>query len=132
MANVTIKVDSSEVTKALDELSSKDTRSALQKAVKKAGTFLAAKAKAEAPKKPRKFRGMTKARNARRDKPGSVVSTRHRLSPIFQQGTKDRFTRSGAFRGKIQANPFIARTADRWGDAALDVAERELDHQLDL
>lgn len=75
---------------------------------------------------------MTRARAARRDKPGSVVSTRHRLSPIFQKGTVDRFTKSGAYRGRIQANPFIARTADQWGDEAHDVAVREIAKTLDL
>lgn len=132
MASVTIKVDSREVTQALDELSSKDTKGALQKATKKAGNFLAGKARAEAPKKPRKLRSSVRARNAKRDKPGAVVSGRHRLSPIIQHGTKDRFTKAGAFRGRITANPFISRTADRYDDEALRIAEDELEKQLDL
>lgn len=128
----TIRVDSKEVTEALDDLGSRDTSKTLQKALKKSGNFLAAKARAEAPRKPRKLRSSVRARNAKRDKPGVVVSARHRLSPIVQHGTKDRFTKSGAFRGRITANPFISRTADRYDDAALDIAEQELSKQLDL
>lgn len=127
---LTITVDAAEVTEALDELTGRESKAALQKATKKAGNFLAGKARPNAPKRPRKMRSATRARNAKRDKPGTVVSTRHRLSPIFQNGTVDRFTRSGAFRGRIEANPFIARTADQYGDAALDIAERELADQL--
>lgn len=127
-----VRIDSREVTEALDELSARDTKGALQKAVKKAGNFLAGKARPEAPPRPRKLRSSTRARNARRDKPGTVVSARHRLSPIFQNGTKDRFTKSGAFRGRITANPFISRTADRYDDEALRVAESELGKQLEL
>jgi hypothetical protein len=127
-----LKVDSKEVTEALDELTAKDTKGALQKAVKKAGNFLAGKARAEAPPHPRKLKRSVRARNAKRDKPGAVVSGRHRLSPIVQGGTKDRFTKSGAFRGRITANPFIARTADRYDDEALRIAEDELERQLEL
>ena len=131
-ANISISVDTDEVIAALDDLSSKDTKGALQKAVKKAGNYLAGKARPEAPRRPRKMRSNTRARNAKRDKPGAVVSTRHRLSPIFQHGTVPRFTKSGAFRGSIEANPFISRTADKYQDEALRVAERELESQLEL
>jgi hypothetical protein len=127
-----IRVDSSEVTEALDDLSSRDTSNALKKATKKAGNFLAGKARAEAPPKPRRLKPTVRARNARRDRPGSVVSARHRLNPIVQGGTKDRYTRAGAFRGRIRPNPFIERTADRWDDEALRIAEAELEAVLDL
>ena len=127
-----IKVDSSEVTEALDELGSRDTSKALQTAVKKAGNFVAGKARPEAPIKPRRYRSTIRARNAKRDKPGVVVSARHRLNPIIQGGTKDRFTRAGAYRGRIRPNPFMTRVADRYGDATLDVAEKELGNALDL
>lgn len=132
VAQISIRVDSSEVTEAFDELTSKESNSALQRATKKAGNYLAGKARSEAPPKPRRLRRTLRARNAKRDKPGTVVSAKHRLNPIVQQGTKDRFTRSGAFRGRTEANPFMARTADRYDRQALDIAEEELGDQLDL
>jgi hypothetical protein len=132
MADVSVKVDSKAVTEALDNLDPKATKSALQKGLKKSGNFLAGKARPEAPRRPKKLRSSTRARNAKRDKPGVVVSAKHRLNPIVQGGTKDRFTRSGAFRGRIQANPFISRTADRYDEEALRIAETELGKALDL
>ena len=129
---VNIRVNSDEVLDALDALEPKDSNKKMKAALKKAGNYLAGKARPEAPPKPRRMRTMTRARNAKRDRPGSVVSTRHALSPIFQQGTVNRFTKSGAFRGRIEANPFIARTADQHGDEALDVAVREIAEALEL
>ena len=131
-SGASIKVDAHEVTEALDELTGRESKAALQKAVKKAGNFLAQRARPNAPKHPRKMRNMTRARAAKRDKPGAVVSTRHRLSPIVQQGTVNRFTKSGAFRGRVEANPFIARTADQYDDQALGIAEKELASQLKI
>ena len=127
-----IRVDSAEVIEALDELDSRDTNKALQKAVKKAGNFVAGKARPEAPTRPRRYRSTIRARNAKRDKPGVVVSARHRLNVIIQGGTKDRYTKAGAYRGRIKANPFMTRVGDRYGDATLDVAERALSDELDL
>src|SRR5688500_4016606 len=132
VASIQVRVDSAEVTEALDDLTDRESRGALQKATKKAGNFLAGKARPEAPAHPRKLKRSVRARNAKRDKPGTVVSGRHRLSPIVQGGTKDRFTKSGGFRGRITANPFISRTADRYDDQALRIAEDELEKQLDL
>ena len=132
MADVRVEVDASEVIQALDDLADRDAKRTMQKATKQAGNFLAGKARPDAPRRPRKMRSSTRARAAKRDKPGSVVSARHRLSPIFQHGTRDRFTKSGAYRGRITANPFISRTADRYGDEALDVAEQEIAKALEL
>lgn len=130
--SLVIRVDSHEVTEALDELTSRDTSKALQKAVKKAGNFVAGKARAEAPLRPRRYKSTIRARNAKRDRPGVVVSAKHRLNPIIQGGTKDRYTKSGAYRGRIRPNPFMTRTADRYERATLDVAEKELGNVLDL
>ncbi len=127
-----IRVDSKEVTQALDDLSGRDTSKTLQKAMKKSGNFLAGKGRAEAPSKPRRYKSTIRARNAKRDKPGVVVSARHRLNVIIQGGTRDRYTKAGAYRGRIKPNPFMTRTADRHGDAALDIAERALSDELDL
>lgn len=127
-----IRVDSKEVTKALDDLSGRDTSKTLTKALKKGGNFLAGKGRAEAPKRPRRYKSTIRARNAKRDKPGVVVSARHRLNVIIQGGTRDRYTKAGAYRGRIKPNPFMTRTADRHGDGALDIAERALSDELDL
>ncbi len=128
----TVKVDSSEVTAALDELDAKGTKQALQKATKKGATFLAQKARPEAPRKTGKLRKSVTARAAKRDKPGSFVTARAPHRHLVQQGTAARFNKSGAYRGRMTANPFIARTADRHGNAALDIAERALSDELDL
>lgn len=127
-----IKVDAHEVVDALEKIDPRDAKRTMQKAMKQAGNFLAGKARAESPPHPRKMRSKTRARNARRDKPGIVVSARHPLSPIVQYGTVERFTKSGAFRGRIEANPFITRTADQWSDEAVRIAEDELEKALDL
>jgi hypothetical protein len=132
VAGISISVDSREVVEALDKLSSRDTSKSLQRALKKGGNFLAGRTRAEAPGKPRRYKSKIRARNAKRDKPGVVVSAKHRLNVIIQGGTRDRYTRSGAYRGRIKANPFVTRTADRYGDEALDIAERAISDELDL
>lgn len=132
--SVSIKVDDREVMEALDALADRDAKRALQKATKKAGTFLARKARPEVPLgKTRKLRKSITTRAAKRDKPGSYVTARAPHRHLVQLGTKDRFTKgSGAFRGRMTANPFIARTADRHGEEALDIAERAIGDALDL
>ena len=129
---MTVKVDAHEVIDALEDLEPRAAHKTVERALKKVGNFLAGKARAAAPSRPRKMKSKTRARNAKRDKPGSVVSARHALSPIVQHGTRDRFTRSGAFRGRIEANPFITRTADEWGDEALDKVDDEIAKALEL
>ena len=132
--SLSIKVDSAEVTAALDELGGPDSKRALQKATKKAGTFLAQRARPNAPKgKTGRLRKSVTSRAAKRDKPGSYVTARAPHRHLVQLGTADRFTKgSHAFRGRMTANPFIARTADQYGDQALNIAEAELSRQLDL
>jgi len=132
VAKLSITVDSREVIEALDRLAVRDTNKTLLAGLKKGGNFLAGKGRGEAPAKPRKLKRTVRARNAKRDKPGEVVSARHRLNVIVQHGTRDRYTRAGAYRGRIKPNPFITRTADRYGDQALDIAERAIGDELDL
>ena len=128
----TISVDTGEVIRALDKLDPKGSKSAVQKGLKKAGNFLAGKGRAEAPSKPRRLKRTIRARSAKRDRPGVVVTARHNLNPIVQGGTRDRYTRSGAFRGRIEPNPFMKRVADRHDDEALRIAGNELENQLGL
>jgi hypothetical protein len=127
-----VRIDDKEVLDALDDLSGRESSKALQTAVKKGGNYIAGKARPEAPLRPRRYRSTIRARAAKRDKPGVVVSAKHWLNVIIQGGTKDRYTRAGAYRGRIRPNPFMTRVADRHGNAALDQAERALDDALKL
>ena len=129
---LSISVDTGEVIRALDKLDPKASKSAVQKGLKKAGNFLAGKGRSEAPARPRKLKRSIRARNAKRDRPGVVVTARHPLNPIVQGGTRDRYTNSGAFRGRIEPNPFMKRVADRYDDEALRIAGDELENQLGL
>lgn len=131
--SLNIKVDDRAVIQALDDLADRDAKRGLQKATKKAATFLAQRARPKAPRRTGKLRKSVTARANRRDKPGSYVTARAPHRHLVQLGTRDRFTRgSGAFRGRMTAQPFIAQTADQYGDEALTVAERELSRLLDL
>jgi hypothetical protein len=132
MGDIVVKVDDREVMKALDKLDVKDANQTLIRGLKKAGNYLAGKARTEAPAHPRKLRSKLRARKARRDRPGIVVSAKHKLNPIIQEGTVQRHTKSGANRGRIKPNPFITRTADKYGDHAMDIAEDAIGKALDL
>ena len=130
--SVTVRINDDEVLDALDRLDPRGSKRALQKATKKAGTFLARKARPEAPRKSGRLRKSVTTRAAKRDKPGSYVTARAPHRHLVQLGTRDRFNKSGAFRGRMPANPFIARTADNWGDQALDEARDDIVKALEL
>ena len=135
MSNVEIRVDSREVTEALDRLDGRESAKALKAAVRKAGQFLKPKVKAEAPKASgmlRKKVGSRVKKSRRHDGWYAAVRSFAPHHHLVVAGTKDRFTKSGAFRGRMPTNGYVDRTADRWENAALDVAERELANQLDL
>ena len=141
MSDVEIRVDSREVTEALDKLDGRQSGDAMKKAIRKGVQFLKPKMKSEAPKA-RKSKNPGHLRKkvgyrVRKSKRyagayyGAVRSfARHHH--LVVSGTNDRFTKSGAFRGRMPTNAYVDRTADRWENAALDVAERELANQLDL
>jgi hypothetical protein len=131
-----IRVDTREVTEALDKLDNRESSKALKGAIRKAGQFLKPKVKAEAPKGPtgnlRKKVG-SRVRKSRRHN-GFYAAVRS-FAPhhhLVVQGTNDRFTKAGAFRGRMPQNAYVDRAADMWEDAALDIAEDELARQLDL
>lgn len=136
MSDVEIRVDSRQVTEALDRLDGRESAKALKAAVRKAGQFLKPKVKAEAPKGPtgnlRKKVGSRVKKSRRHDGFYAAVRSFAPHHHLVVAGTKDRFTRSGAFRGQMPANGYVDRVADQWENAALDVAERELANQLDL
>jgi HK97 gp10 family phage protein len=136
VSDIEIRVDADEVTRALDNLDSKQSANAIKAAVRKAGQFLKPKVKAEAPKGPtgnlRKKVGSRVKRSRQRDGYYAAVRSFARHHHLVVQGTGDRFTKSGAFRGRMPANPYIDRAADAWENQAIDVAEQELARQLDL
>lgn len=128
-----IRVDAEEVTKALDALDSKQSAKALKAAVRKAGNFLKPKVKAEAPKRTGKLQKSVRAKTKKtRDGFSSIVAPFAPHRHLVIQGTNERFNRAGAFRGRMTANPFVDRAADRYENEAIRIAERELADQLDL
>lgn len=131
-----IRIDADEVTKALDKLDGPESKKALKAAVRKAGQFLKPKVKAAAPVGPtgnlRRKVGARVKQTRQRDGFYSVVTSFARHRHLVIQGTQDRYTSSGAFRGRMTPNPFVDRVADTWEDAAVRVAEQELAAQLDL
>lgn len=131
-----IRVDTREVTEALDKLDSKESGKALKGAIRKAGQFLKPKVKAEAPKGPtgnlRRRVGSRVRKSRRHNGFYAAVRSFARHHHLVVAGTNDRFTKSGAFRGRMPPNAYVDRAADKWEDAALDIAEQELAAQLDL
>lgn len=130
-----IRVDTDEVTKALDQLDGPESKKAIKAAVRKAGMFLKPKVKSAAPVKTGLLKRKVGARvkpNRGRDGYYSVVTSFARHRHLVIGGTADRYTRSGAFRGRGTPNPFIERVADSHEDQALRIAEEELARQLDL
>jgi HK97 gp10 family phage protein len=134
---VEIRVDAKEVTEALDKLDSRESASALKKAVTAVAKFLKPKVKAEAPKgKTGKLRKGVKYRvkKSRRNS-GEYYAAIRSFAPhhhLVVAGTKDRYTASAAYRGRMPANPYVDRTVDRYEQQALDIAEAELSRQLGL
>ena len=130
-----VRIDAREVTEALDKLDSKGSAKALKAAVRKGGQFLKGKMKPEAPKASGMLRKKVGSRVKKsRGRDGFYAAVRS-FAPhhhLVVAGTRDRFTKSGAFRGRMPANSYVDRTADQWENAAIEAAERELAAQLDL
>lgn len=130
-----IKVDADEVTRALDNLDKRGSAKALKAAVRAGGKFLKPKVKAEAPKGATKNLSKKVGSRVKKGRSGdyfAAVRSFARHHHLVVQGTGARFTKSGAFRGRMPANPYVDRAADAWEDAAIRVAEDELAKQLDL
>jgi hypothetical protein len=131
-----IRIDADEVTRALDKLDKRGSQKALKAAVRAGGKYLKPKVKAAAPK------GATKnlskkvgSRVKKGRKSGdyfAAVRSFARHHHLVVQGTRPRFTRNGAFRGRMPANDYVDRVADAHEDAAIRAAEEELVRQLDL
>jgi HK97 gp10 family phage protein len=131
---LSIKVDASEVTEALDALDKKGSTKALKAAVKKSAMFLKPKVKAAAPKRTGNLRKRVGYRT-KKGRNGDYYSVVRSFAPhhhLVVEGTEDRFTRSGAFRGQMPSNSFVTQVANANEDQALRIAEEELARQLDL
>ena len=135
---LSIKVDASEVTKALDELDKKNSTKAVKAAVKKSAMFLKPKVKKAAPRQRGSKGGTLQKRVGYRTKKGrdgdyfSVVRSFAPHHHLVVDGTRDRFTHGGAFRGKMPTNGFVSEVANANEDQALRIAEEELARQLQL
>lgn len=121
MSDISLKIVDRGVIAALEALTSASKRrSAEQKGAQAAAKFLKPLVKAAAPKRTGRLRKSVKIGPAERDKPGYVVRVAAPHRHLVIQGTKDRFTKgSHAFRGHMTANPFVAATADKYGDEAV-------------
>jgi hypothetical protein len=135
---ISITVDASDVTEALDKLDPKESAKAIKKAVSAGTKYLKPKVKVAAPRGKtgnlRKRVG-TRTRKSRKDPAGSYYSVVRSFAPhhhLVVSGTRDRYTNSGAYRGRMPANDYVGRVADANADKALAIAEAELARQLDL
>lgn len=135
--SIEIRIDADEVTRALDNLDKRQSTKAIKAAVKKGGQYLKPKVKAAAPVGPtgnlRKKVG-SRVKKSRKDANSyySVTTSFARHRHLVIDGTRDRFTKSGAFRGRMPANDFVARVADAHEEGAIHAAQEELLRQLDL
>lgn len=134
---ISIKVDSDEVEKALDKLDAKQSAAALKKAVAAGTKYLKPRVKAEAPKGKtgtlRKKVG-TRTRKSRQHA-GAYYSVVRSFAPhhhLVVAGSRDRYTRAGAYRGRMPTNDYVGRVANAHETQALNAAEAELARQLDL
>lgn len=132
-----IRVDTDEVTAALDELDRKASRKVIQGGIRKAMQYLKPPMKAEAPRGPTGNLRKKVGYRVRRSRKGTgdyygVVRSFARHHHLVVAGTKERFTKSGAFRGVMPTNDYVSRVADRSEDTALSIAENEIARQLGL
>lgn len=131
-----IRIDADEVTRALDKLDKRESGKALKAAVRKGGQYLKPKVKAEAAKGRTgqlcKKVGSRVKKGRRSGDYFAAVRSFARHHHLVVAGTKERFTRSGAFRGSMPPDPYIDRAADQHEEGAIRAAEQELVRQLDL
>ena len=135
---LSITIDADEVTKALDELDKRGSTKAVKAAVRKSAQFLKPKVKGAAPRQKGAKGGTLQKKVGYRTKKGrggdyySVVRSFAPHHHLVVDGTRERYTRSGAFRGVMPSNSFVTQVANANEDQALRIAEEELARQLDL
>lgn len=135
-SGLTIRIDAEEVTRALDNLDKRQSAKAMKAAVRAGGKYLKPKMKADAPVGPtgnlRKKVGSRVKKGRKSGDYFAAVRSFSRHHHLVVMGTRDRFTKSGAFRGRMPANDFVARVADAHEEGAIHAAQEELLRQLDL
>jgi hypothetical protein len=100
---------------------------------RKAAAYLKPLVKAAAPKgKTGLLRKSVSQFTAKRQRPGAGVRVKARHRHLVIRGTRKRATKSGANRGVMPANPFVANVADQHGDHAADIAIEAIAKALDL
>lgn len=135
-----------EVRAALAKYEEAPLKKTLQKATNASGKFLKPKVQAEAPRRTGRLRRSISSRQARRERPATIVTARPKVAfyrHMVIGGTKPhriRFPDQKAAgvpvaQGNIahpgaKANPFIERAAERWDEEALDVADRVIKQEL--
>jgi len=135
-----------EVQRLLAKYDEKTLKRTLQKASSASAKFLKPKAQAAAPRRTGKLRKSISATQAKRDRPAAIVKARPKVAfyrHMVIGGTKAHRIRfpdqkaAGVSKalGNIQhpgskANPFMERTADRYGDEAIKVAHKIILEEL--
>lgn len=130
----------------LDKAVGPELKKTLQRATNASGKFLKPKVQAAAPRRTGKLRRSISSRQARRNRPATVITARPKVAfyrHMVIGGTKPHRIRfpdqkaAGVSKadGNIahpgaRANPFIDRAADQWEDEAFVIARRIIDEEL--
>lgn len=140
-----ITVNTKAVQAALDKLDPKGRKSAVLTGERAAAKFLKGKVKAAVPPQMKRMVRAVYQGTAKRDKPGAFVAIRGgkkgaaaaKNRAFYRHwvigGTNERMTKgSHANRGRMTANPIIARVADANGNQAIDIAMDAITKALNL
>jgi hypothetical protein len=135
-----------ELLKAMEKVEPGPLRKTLQRGTNAGGKYLKPKVQAAAPKRTGRLRKSISTRQARRNRPATVIGARPKVAfyrHMVIGGTKAHRIRfpdqkaagvpksDGNIRHPgARANPFIERTADAKGDEALDLAIRLIREDL--
>lgn len=141
---MSIRVNTKAVQVALDNLDPKANKSAILTGERAGAKYLKAMVKAAVPSQMKRMVRAVYQGTAKRDKPGAFVAIRGgkkgaaaATNRAFYRhwvigGTQQRTTKSGANRGRMTANPIIARVADANGNHAIDIAMDAITKALGL
>jgi hypothetical protein len=116
-------VGADEIHSLLAKYQGTEAKKRLQKAAQAGAKVLKPKVKAAVPPGHSRLKRSISAKRAKRQLPAAIVVARPKIA-FYRH-----FTIAGTRRG-VRANPFIARTADAHGDAAIKAAEAELFKEL--
>jgi hypothetical protein len=135
-----------ELRRELEKVMGPELKKTLQRATNASGKFLKPFVQAAAPRRTGRLRRSISSRQARRNRPATVITARPRIAyyrHMVIDGTRAhriRFPDQKAVgvaksQGNIRhpgatANPFIGRAASQHEQAAFDVARRIIDEEL--